>query len=166
MLIFSFIRTASDHRGVPVKMSDQPSSSHRQDHSPVIMDSSKTSPAPSSSTNIKRHASFHGILPSKKEDLVRSGSTVSLYERFCDHSNVSHHTSVLHLSVTVFYNKCIILLEWPPFLFYYKFFCAKLTSILLWLMLPRDHFVSRFFSIIVHIYVSFIKIGIPLPSIF
>ncbi|XP_060591068.1 uncharacterized protein LOC132746033 isoform X4 [Ruditapes philippinarum] len=72
-------RTASDHRGVPVKMSDQPSSSsHRQDHSPVIMDSSKTSPAPSSSTNIKRHASFHGILPSKKEDLVRSGSTENL----------------------------------------------------------------------------------------
>ncbi|XP_053397465.1 uncharacterized protein LOC123551935 isoform X2 [Mercenaria mercenaria] len=74
-------RTASDHRGVPVKMSEQTSSSsssHRQDHSPVIMDSSKTSPAPSSSSNIKRHASFHGILPSKKEDLVRSGSTENL----------------------------------------------------------------------------------------
>ncbi|KAL4232589.1 hypothetical protein ACF0H5_007279 [Mactra antiquata] len=77
-------RTASDHRGVSVKMSEQPSSSssssaaHRQDHSPVIMDSSKTSPVTSSSSNIKRHASFHGILPSKKEDIARSGSTENL----------------------------------------------------------------------------------------
>jgi len=75
-------RTASDHRGVPIKISGDrpPSPGPRADHSPVIRDSSKTptpSSTPSTSNNIKRHASFHGILPSKKEDLVRSGSTVS-----------------------------------------------------------------------------------------
>ena len=74
-----FFRTASDQR--PIKLTEQPpssSSSSRSVHSPVIMDGAKSStPQPTSSNNIKRHASFHGILPSKKEDLVRSGSHVS-----------------------------------------------------------------------------------------
>ncbi|XP_052242853.1 uncharacterized protein LOC127852875 isoform X2 [Dreissena polymorpha] len=81
-------RTSSDHRGVPVKSqadTPPPSSSHAPlPHSPVIRDSCKTptpSSAPSTTNNIKRHASFHGILPSKKEDLVRSGSTENLAEK-------------------------------------------------------------------------------------
>ena len=72
-----YYRTASDQR--PIKLSDQPPSSGRSVHSPVIMDGAKSvTPQPTSSNNIKRHASFHGILPSKKEDLVRSGSHVSI----------------------------------------------------------------------------------------
>ncbi|XP_052809699.1 uncharacterized protein LOC128238150 isoform X4 [Mya arenaria] len=79
-------RTASDHRGVPVKSSAEqpPSPGLRADHSPVIRDSSKTptpSSTPSTTNNIKRHASFHGILPSKKEDIARSGSTENLAEK-------------------------------------------------------------------------------------
>lgn len=77
-------RTASDHRGVPVKVSEPPSPSpgtSRPDHSPVIMDTKSSASSSSSANNIKRHASFHGILPSKKEDLVRSGSSENLAEK-------------------------------------------------------------------------------------
>ncbi|KAK3595229.1 hypothetical protein CHS0354_021545 [Potamilus streckersoni] len=78
-------RTNSDQRATPVRVIEQspPSTpTQRTEYNPVIRDREKNTSSPVLSSNVKRHASFHGILPSKQQDLVtkRSGSHENLCE--------------------------------------------------------------------------------------
>ncbi|KAL3881429.1 hypothetical protein ACJMK2_027871 [Sinanodonta woodiana] len=76
-------RTNSDQRATPVRVIEQSpptTPTQRTEYNPVIRDREKNTSSPVLSSNVKRHASFHGILPSKQQDLVtkRSGSHENL----------------------------------------------------------------------------------------